>query len=390
VSTDFAADLGPLRAEAAEWLETQLNGAFSRLRGLTDHTSEIEARRAWERALGEGGWSCIGWPHEFGGRNASLAEQIVFAEEYARARAPARIGHIGIELAGPTILAFGNEHQKARFLPDIAGGRTIWCQGYSEPDAGSDLAGVRTKARLQGDRWIIDGQKIWTSMGLIADWCLALCRCQVGSVGSKGLIFLLVPMNQTGVTACPIRQMTGDAEFTEIFFDSAQTAAGNAVGAPGEGWKVAMALLGFERGVSTLAQQMGFRNELAEIVALAWANGRQRDPLIRQKVAQAYTGLQIMRTHAQRMLADQAGGQLSSAALTYKLFWSNWHRDVGELAMQVAGPRGEIGLQDGRFPALTRMFLMSRADTIYAGTNEIQRNIIAERGLGLPREVRLG
>jgi alkylation response protein AidB-like acyl-CoA dehydrogenase len=386
VSTDFAADLGALRPAVAAWLEAQLSGAFASLRGLSDHASDIPARRAWERALGEAGWSCLGWPREFGGRNASLAAQIVFAEEYARARAPARIGHIGIELAGPTILAFGSAHQKARFLPDIAAGLTIWCQGYSEPDAGSDLAAVRTKARREGGRWIIDGQKIWTSMGLIADWCFALCRCEAGSAGRNGLVFLLVPMQQTGVTVRPIQQMTGDAEFTEVFFDGAQTEAANAVGAPGDGWKVAMAVLGFERGVSTLAQQMAFSNELAEIVALARANGRARDPLLRQKLAQAHIGLQIMRTHAQRMLAGETGGQLSAAALTYKLYWSNWHRDLGELAMQIAGPHGEIG----RFPALTRLFLMSRADTIYAGTNEIQRNIIAERGLGLPREGRSG
>ena len=227
-------------------------------------------------------------------------------------------------------------------------------------------------------------------MGLIADWGVVVCRCEPGSSGSKGLVFLLVPMSQPGVTVRPIRQMTGEAEFAEVFFDGAVTDAANAVGAPGDGWKVAMGLLGFERGVSTLAQQMHFRNELDEIAALAKANGKARDPLIRQKLANAHIGMRIMRANALRMLAGAEDGQLSAAGYTYKLYWSNWHRDLGELAMEVIGAPAEIGFADLRFPALTNLFLRSRAETIYAGTNEIQRNIIAERALGLPREARGG
>jgi alkylation response protein AidB-like acyl-CoA dehydrogenase len=225
-------------------------------------------------------------------------------------------------------------------------------------------------------------------MGAIADWCFVLTRTEPGSAGPKGLSFLLAPMRQSGVEARPIRQMTGEAEFAEVFFDGAEALEADRVGAEGEGWKVAMALLGFERGVSTLAQQMQFRNELDEIVSIAKANGKARDPVMRQKLAQAHAGLKIMRYNALRMLASAESGALSPEAYTYKLYWSQWHRDLGELAMDVLGQDGELALADGRLPSLPNMYLMSRADTIYAGTNEIQRNIISERALGLPREPR--
>lgn len=384
----FAPELEAFRAEAAAWLEDQLAGPFKALRGVNNYVDLIDERRAWEQALGAAGWSCIGYPTEFGGRAASIAEQVIFAEEYARARAPARIGHIGVELAGPTILAFGNHDQKHRFVPDIAAGRTIWCQGYSEPNAGSDLANVRTRARRDGDTYVIDGHKLWTSMGAIADWCFALCRSQADSAGSKGLSFLLIPMRQPGISVRPVRQMTGEAEFCEVFFDGVRAAAADRIGAEGEGWHVAMSLLGFERGISTLAQQMQFRNELRELIEIAKANGKARDPLFRQRLADAHIGLTIMRYNALRMLSNTEAGRLTPEAYTYKLYWSTWHRQLGELAMDILGPSAEIGTADGRFPALTQLFLKSRADTIYAGTNQIQRNLIAERALGLPRESR--
>ncbi len=379
------------RAEAAHWLARQLDGPFSRLRGITNHTDAVKERREWEEALGEAHWSCIGWPEEYGGRNATLAEQVIFAEEYARAEGPARLGHIGVELAGPTILAFGSESQKRKFLPRIAAGRDIWCQGYSEPDAGSDLANIRTRAKFDGVIWKIEGQKVWTSMAHFADWCFVLCRTEPGSRGSKGLSYLLVPMHQAGITARPIRQMTGESEFNEVFFDSAELAADNILGAPGEGWKVAMATLGFERGISTLGQQMTFRNELDAIVEAAKRNGKARDQLIRQRIAQSCIGLKIMRYNALRMLCSNSNGTLTVEALTYKLYWASWHRMLGELAMDVLGQSGEVTSGPAyTFPRLPSMFLRSRADTIYGGTNEIQRNIIAERGLDLPREARGG
>ena len=382
----FAPEHEAFRAEAAAWLGAQLNGPFAHLKGVANHTDAIEERRRWEAALGAAGWSCVGWPQAYGGRGANLAQQVIFAEEYARAHAPARIGHIGVELAGPTLLAYGREAQKERFLPRIARGEDIWCQGYSEPNAGSDLANIATRARLVGDQWVIDGQKVWTSMGHFADWVFLLVRTEEGSRGSRGLSFLLAPMKQPGVTVRPIRQMTGEAEFNEVFFDGAVTAAENIVGAPRDGWKVAMGLLAFERGVSTLAQQMEFRNELRELIAIAKRNGAARDLGLRRRLADAHIGLEVMRCNALAMLSDDgaAGGE----ALTYKLYWANWHRRLGELAMDVLGQEGEIGQGDYQFGRLTHTFLMSRSETIYAGTNQIQRNIIAERGLGLPREPR--
>jgi len=381
----FSTDEEAFRAEAAAWLKTQIDGQFAHLKDLRDLTRQIGDRRRWEMAMGAAGWSAIGWPREHGGRDATLSQQVIFAEEYARIGAPNRIGHIGVELIGPTILAFGTEAQKKQFLPPIAAGEHIWCQGYSEPNAGSDLAAVRTRAQARNGEWVIEGQKVWTSLGHFADWIFVLARTEPGSHGRHGLSFLLVPMRQAGIDVRPIRQMTGESEFNEVFFDDAVTDSKNILGAPGDGWKIARSLLAFERGVSTLGQQMAFRNELAELIAIARANGRARDPLIRQRLAESYAGLKIMRYNALAMLADD-GAAAGPEALTYKLYWSNWHRALGELAMDVLGPFGEIGAADYHFPPLTNMFMMSRAETIYAGTNEIQRNIIAERALGLPRE----
>ncbi|MGV1682297.1 acyl-CoA dehydrogenase family protein [Sphingopyxis sp. NJF-3] len=385
----FSPDEEAFRTEAAAWLTAELGGPFADVRGLTSLTEMPERRRDWERRLGEAGWSCVGWPKAYGGRDATLAEQVIFAEEYARAGAPPRLNHIGIELAGPTILAFGTDEQKARFLPPIARGEEIWCQGYSEPGAGSDLANVRTRAWREGDGWMIEGQKVWTSLAQFSDWIFVIARSEEGSKGPKGLAFLLVPVDQPGVTIRPIHQITGEAEFNETFFDGARTDAANILGAPGDGWKVAMGLLGFERGVSTLAQQMGFRNELDAVIAAARANGEARNPLIRQRIAKAEIGLKLMRYGALRMLTDAEGGKLNPAALTYKIQWATWRRDLGELAMDILGQAGEtIPGGDYAFPPLPNLFLYSRADTIYGGTNEIQRNIIAERALGLPREPR--
>ena len=388
----FTAAEERFRDEAAGWLEGQLRGPFTDLRGLTSLSGMLERRMEWERALGAARWSCIGWPERYGGRDATLAEQVIFAEEYARARAPGRIGHMGIELAGPTILTFGTQAQKDRFLLPIARGEEFWCQGYSEPNAGSDLANVRTRAELvegaDGAAWVLNGQKVWTSLAQFADWAFVVCRTEEGSRGHRGLSYLLVPMRQPGVTVRPIRQLTGEAEFNETFFADARTAARNVVGAPGDGWKVAMGTLAFERGVSTLGQQMNFRNELDAIIAAARGNGLIADPLIRQRLAHAHIGLKLMRYSALRMLSNAEAGRLSSEAYTYKIFWASWRKKLGELAVDVLGPRGEIAAAPYEWELLPQVFLGSRADTIYGGTNQIQRNIIAERALGLPREPR--
>jgi len=381
------------RGEAAAWLDAQLSGPFCDIRGVSSLAGMLERRQAWERALGAARWSCIGWPQEYGGRNATLAQQVIFAEEYARSGAPGRIGHLGVELAGPTLLAFGSAEQQRRFLPPIARGEEFWCQGYSEPNAGSDLANVRTRAVLTdapgGREWVVNGQKTWTSLAQFADWIFAVCRTEEGSHGHHGLSYLLIPMRQPGVTVRPIRQMTGEAEFNEVFFVDARTAAANIVGAAGEGWRVAMGTLAFERGVSTLAQQMNFRNELDAILQAARSNGTLSDPDIRQRLAHAYAGLKLMRYSALRMLASAEVGRLSNEAYTYKIFWASWRKKLGVLALDVLGPKGEIAAAAPyEWQLLPQLFLGSRADTIYGGTNQIQRNIIAERALGLPREPR--
>jgi alkylation response protein AidB-like acyl-CoA dehydrogenase len=381
------------RNEAATWLEGQLSGPFRDLRGISSLSGALERRMEWERALGAARYSCVGWPQQYGGRDASLAEQVIFAEEYARARAPARIGHMGVELAGPTILAFGTEQQKARFLLPIARGEEFWCQGYSEPNAGSDLANVRTRAVLSATsgaaEWVVNGQKTWTSLAQFADWAFVLCRTEEEARGHRGLSYLLIPMHQAGVTVRPIRQMTGESEFNETYFTDARTAQENVVGAVGDGWRIAMGTLAFERGVSTLGQQMGFRNELDAILAAARASGQLADPLLRQRLAQAHIGLKLMRYSALRMLSSAQAGRLSNEAYTYKIFWASWRRQLGELALDVLGPAGEIAPHgDYEFDLPARVFLAARADTIYGGTNQIQRNIIAERALGLPKEPR--
>ena len=377
------------RQEAADWLTAQMEGPFSDIRGVTSLTDKAERRIEWEQHLAEHGWSCIGWPKKWGGRDATLAEQVIFAEEYARAGVPGRVNHIGIELAGPTLLTFGSDEQKQRFLPNIAAGKTIFCQGFSEPGAGSDLASVRTKARLEDGEWVVEGQKIWTSLAQISDWIFVLARSEEGSKGPKGLSFLMMKIDQPGIEIRPIKQINGHAEFNETFFENARCQADSLIGTPGEGWRVAMGLLSFERGVSTLGQQMAFRTELDEIIAVAKANGTARDPLIRQRLAKAEIGLRLMRYGALRMLSNTDHSQAGGAALTYKIQWASWRRSLGELAMDVLGQGGEVtDSDDYAWGTLPNLFLYSRADTIYGGTNQVQRNLIAERGLGMPREPR--
>jgi alkylation response protein AidB-like acyl-CoA dehydrogenase len=378
------------RREVAGWLAEALAGEFAALRGRGgpgDEHAFVEERRAWERRLGEAGWIGIGWPREAGGRGLPLSQQVIFHEEYARAGGPGRLGHIGENLLGPTVIAFGSEAQKRRLLPPILRGESIWCQGYSEPNAGSDLANVQTRAVREGDDFVLHGQKVWTSWAQWADWCFALCRTDPDAQPKhRGLSYLLVPMRQTGVEIHPIVQITGDSEFSEVFFDGARTPAENVVGAVNDGWKVAMGTLAFERGASTLGQQLLFQNELDEIVEIARRNGRGRDPLIRQRIAKAWMGLRIQRWNALRMLSRAERPELAPEAMITKLFWASWHRELGELAMDVLGPEAET--VEGGLSRLQRLFLFSRSDTIYAGSNEIQKNLIAERALGLPRSPR--
>ncbi len=386
---ELASDPDEFRAQCQAWLTANVVGEFAELGGRggpADEEFGFDIRVEWEKILGEAGWIGLGWPAEHGGRGASIAQQVIWAEEYTKANAPGRVNHMGEHLLGPTLIEYGTEAQRQRFLPGILEGTERWCQGYSEPGAGSDLAGVQTRAELVDGEWVINGQKVWTSLAHVSHWCFVVARTERGSERNRGLSFLLVPMDQPGIEVRPIEQITGGGEFNETFFTDARAAADLVVGEPGDGWRVAMGLLALERGVSTLAQQVGFAREYAAAVETAQGRGLNDDPLMRQRLAGTYTGLQLMRWNA---LRSMSGGVPGPEASISKLFWGTWHRDLGELLVDLEGLSATVA--DGFPYELTnaqRLFLFTRADTIYGGSNEIQRNILAERVLGLPREPR--
>lgn len=384
--------MSALREEFSRWMRDNFCGAYECLRGRAtpgDEEAFPGLRLQWEREMGAAGWIGVGWPKEYGGRGASLEDLVDFNEEYAAHGGPGRAGHIGETLLAPTIIAHGTEAQKQKYLPGIKAGRQFWCQGYSEPNAGSDLSNIKTKARLENGKWIIDGQKIWTSLAMDSDFIFVLARAEARSIGRNGLVFLLVELDQKGIEIRPIKQMSGTAEFNEVFFDGAVCGEEDIIGGVGDGWRIAMALLGFERGASTLGQQMTFADEFRQIIELAKKTGASNNPLIRQRIAKAYAGLKIMRFTALRTLEAAQTGELTKEGYISKIFWATWHRDLGDLAMDVMGASAEI-LADGEYNRLQKLFLFSRADTIYGGTNQIQRNIIAERALGMPKEPRGG
>jgi len=384
------------REEVREWLGEHLVGEFAQIGGQGGPADETgwDIRVEWEKMLGKDRWVGLSWPEEYGGRAASFAQQVVFHDEYARANAPARISFFGEGLFAPTLIEYGTEEQKRRFLPKIQSVEELWCQGYSEPNAGSDLANVQTRGVLDGDEWVVNGQKVWTTLAHHSDWCFAVTRTDPDSQGHKGLSYLLVPMDQPGVEVRPLRQMTGGAEFNEVFFDDAHTAKENVLGPVGEGWKVAMATLGFERGTAFLSQQRMFEREMDDILAEAGRRGATRDPVKRDRLTAHWVGLQIMKYNGLRMLTGLVQkGSLGPEASIGKLYWSSWHRDLGETVMQVLGADamliGDTSCTGEYQPDEMHLnFLASRAETIYAGSSEIQHNIIGERVLGLPREPR--
>jgi alkylation response protein AidB-like acyl-CoA dehydrogenase len=394
VDLSYSAEDEAFRAEVRGWLEDHLSGEFAGLKGLGGPGREheaVEERLAWNRHLAAHGWTGVGWPEEHGGRGLSLWQQVIFHEEYARSNAPNRVNHLGEELLGPTLMAFGTKEQQQRFLPRILAVEELWAQGYSEPGAGSDLANVQTRARLDGEEWVVDGQKVWTSNAHFSQWLFLIARTDPGSQRHHGLSFLLLPIDQDGVEVRPIEQLTGGSEFNEVFLTRARTAADLVVGEPGDGWRVAMGLLGFERGVSILAQLVGFTRELQAVVALARENGALGDPILRDRLAALKVELEVMRFTALRSLSAVTAGEDSSsaggAASIFKLVWASWHKKLGEVAMDVRGLDGLVArAAPYELDELQRLFLFSRADSIYGGSDEVQRNILAERVLGLPRE----
>lgn len=357
--------------------------------GSEERAEYIKYLRDWQRRLYDGGWAGISWPKEFGGRGATLMEQAIFQEELARAGAPQLVGTIGLSLVGPTIIALGTDEQKTRYLPKILSGDEIWCQGFSEPNAGSDLAALGTKAARDGDDFVVNGQKIWTSFAQMADWCLLLVRTDAEAPKHKGLTCLLADMHAEGVAVRPLRQMSGDSGFNEVFFSNVRVPASRVLGEVDKGWTTAITALMNERANLGAGIQVIFKRQLEALVARSRTverNGRpaSEDPLVRQKLAQAYLELEILRLNTNRALTSLSkSGVPGAEGSIQKLYWSEMNQRTQQYAQEILGPYGQ--LKDFDKGMWEYGYLRTRGNTIEAGTSEIQRNIIAERVLGLPK-----
>jgi len=349
----------------------------------------VDELKRWQRTLFEGGWAGVSWPKQYGGRGATLMQQAIFQEELALADAPHLIGTIGLSLVGPTIIAMGTDEQKARHLSKILSGEEIWCQGFSEPNAGSDLASLGTRALKDGDDFIVNGQKIWTSFAHIADWCLLLVRTDFEAPKHKGITCLLADMHAPGVTVRPLRMMSGDAGFNEVFFDNVRVTPSQVLGKVNEGWTTAITALMNERANLGTGVQVIFRRNLNGLMARSHTidrNGKpaSADPIVRQKLAQAYLELEILRLNTNRALTSLSkSGVPGPEGSTLKLYWSEMNQRTQQTAQDVLGPHGQLSDFDGGVWQFG--YLRARGNTIEAGTSEIQRNIIAERVLGLPK-----
>jgi len=393
------------RLEIRQWLTENLpDGWFDE--GFSMTTEERAAfNEEWVTKLYGGGWICASWPTEYGGKGLSLLQQVVLNEEFANAGAPLRADFFGDTLVGPTILQWGTEEQKHEFIPGILKGEIAWCQGFSEPNAGSDLAALATRAELDGDEWVINGQKVWTTQAQHADYVFLLARTDQDAPQHAGISYLLVPMKQEGIEVRPIQQVDGTAEFNEVFFTNARCPKNNVIGGVNNGWKVAMTTLGFERGSSATTGFRRFLKEWEKIVASAQANGRNQDPLIRQDLVRSWADIKIMQINGYRSLTDSLHGTHHTAKLgaCHKMFWSETHRRTMNLAIDILGAEGQIltgsenggegmfaghrrGREDYPVSDLQASFFFSRSETIWGGAAEIQRNIVAERALGLPKE----
>jgi alkylation response protein AidB-like acyl-CoA dehydrogenase len=402
-------DLGPeieeFRSRLREWLAAN---APAELAGLTDWTiaattggyQGAELARAarhpayaeWERRLAEARLICPQWPEEFGGQAMDGVRLAVLNEEFHHAGLPRVRRGMGESLVGPSIIVHGTPEQRAHFLPRIISGEDVYCQGFSEPDQGSDLAGVQTKAEVDGDEVVITGTKVWTSGAARANMMFALCRSDPAAEKHAGLSYVLFPFTDPGVQYRPIRQMSGVAEFCEDFIDGVRVPLFNVIGGLNNGWKVAMTTLGHERGGAATVQHLGFEREFWELVETARKHGKDTDPLVRQRLAWAYTGVQVMRFSGLHTLAQVAEGRPPGPeASVAKLMWSEYHKKLGEVAIGIVGTEALIRPEGPDYPTTNwqNVFLSSRAGTIYSGTSEIQRNIIGERALGLPKEPRV-
>ena len=389
---DFTPEQEAFRKEVRAWLEANLpddlrGRAFAASRADRE---EVNRLRAWQRRMYEAGYVGLDWPREFGGRGATLVEQIILFQEMARAECPQFVNRGGLSMLGPTLMKYGTPAQQRRFLPRILTAEDLWCQGFSEPNAGSDLANLQTRAVRQGDHYVVTGQKVWTSMAHVADWCFLLARTDPQAPKHKGISFLLVDMRTPGITVRPLRQMTGEAEFNEVFFDQVRVPVENLVGRENEGWAVAITTLAWERDLLTFIRQISLRNALQRLVRLVRERGRGADPIVRQKLAALWIGEQALQLNAYRSLTRiLRGGEPGPEGSTSKLFWSQLDQELAQLATEVLGPYAQVKAgspwapDEGQWEFYA---LLAQASGIRAGTSEILRNILGERVLGLPKD----
>ncbi|HKS40889.1 MAG TPA: acyl-CoA dehydrogenase [Blastocatellia bacterium] len=384
------------RDEFRAWLESNIPADWQAYESRDEESSRerFEFLRAWQKKMFEAGWVGIHWPKEYGGRGVTLIEQAVFIEEMARAQAPPLINVLGLSLLGPTLINYGTEEQKKRFLSNILSADEIWCQGYSEPNAGSDLAALRSEAVLDGDHFIVNGQKTWTSFGHYADFCFAVVRTDPDAPKHKGLTYMLIDMHSPGVRLRPLKQMTGESEFNEVFFENVKVPVENVVGRVNDGWNIAIATLMFERGTLGASLQITFKRQIERLIELSHKltrNGRpaSEDSLIRQKLAQMYTEIEIFRMNQMRTLTRMSKtGVPGPEGSIQKIFWSEMNQRMQQVAMEMLGPYGQL-TREGDYAVdhgqWAHAYLRSRGNTIEAGTSEIQRNIIGHFVLGLPK-----
>jgi len=389
---DFSEREEAFRKEVRAWLERNLpddlrGKAFAASRADVE---EVRRLRVWQKTMAEAGYVGMDWPREFGGRGAPITEMVILYQEMARAESPQIVNRGGVSMLGPTLMKLGTPEQQKRFLPRIRTAEDLWCQGFSEPNAGSDLANLQTRAVLDGDHFVVNGQKVWTSMGHVADWCFLLVRTDPTAARHKGISFLLVDMKTPGITVRPLRQITGEAEFNETFFDNVRVPKENLVGKINEGWSVAITTLAYERDLLTFIRHISLRNALHRLVKLTQSRGRNTDPVIRQKIAELWIGEQALQLNGYRSLTKiLRGGQPGPEGSTSKLFWSQLDQDLALAATQVIGPYSQIAEgsewapDDGQWQFYE---LLARGSGIRAGTTEILKNILAERVLGLSKD----
>ena len=404
---DYAPEDEAFRAEIRTWLQDNLPKGWFEPGFEMSNDERKKFNDEWPSKLFEGGWICATWPKEYGGKGLTTMQGVVLAEEFANAKAPMRADFFGDTLVGPTLLQWGTEEQKKEFLPQILNGSMRWCQGFSEPNSGSDLASLKTEAVLDGEEWVINGQKVWTTQGHHADYCFLLTRTDKDAPKHKGISYLLVPMKQPGVEVRGIVQPDGTAEFCEVFFTNARCPKDNVVGGVNNGWVVTNSTLAFERGMSATTGYRRFESEYKAMARGARENGAINDPIIRQRLMEYYTKIQILRINGLRSLSTTLMGKKdpSMAALgaTNKMFWTEMHKAAMELALDIQGADSMLvdsAMGDGNWPGTARekrregypvstmmsAFFFSRSETIWGGTSQIQRNIVGERVLGLPKE----